>query len=129
VAAAAEIDEALRAVDERREQVRSDDVDRHHLRPGVDAGVVDHRVHVAQAVDGARDTAGLPEVGQVTDDDGRAEVADGFEPVAVAHVHDHLVPLGDQRLCGRASEAVCGAADEDACDRIYRSIIRWFASE
>ena len=53
--AAAEVNEALRAVDELSEQVGSDDVDR----------------------------------------------------------HDDLVPLVEQRLRGRPSEAVCGAGDED----------------
>src|SRR5206468_4794490 len=39
VCAAAEVDEALRLVDERGEQVGGDDVDGQDLRAGVDAGV------------------------------------------------------------------------------------------
>jgi hypothetical protein len=80
VRAAAEVDEAFRPVDERREQVGGDDVDRHHLRTAVDAGVVDHRVHPAEAVHFAGNASRLLEVGQVADDDRSAaidEVADG----------------------------------------------------
>ena len=52
--------------------------------PVVDAGVVDYRVHPAQAVHPAGDTARLLEVGEVPDDGRSApvqEVADGREPV------------------------------------------------
>ena len=69
--------------------------------PRVDAGVVDHGVHAAEAVDVAGDRARLLEVGEVADDDGGAavdEVVDGGEPVAVADVDDDLVPVVEQRL-------------------------------
>ena len=88
---------------------------------GVDAGVVDHRVHPPEAVHLAGDAARLLEVGQVPDDGRSAsvqEVADGCEPVAVASVDDDLVPLVEQRLRGRPSETVRGAGDEDACHQI-----------
>src|SRR3954469_12217422 len=68
VVAAAQVDQAAGAVDERREQVRSDDVDRHHVPAGVDAGVVDHGVEAAEAVDLVGDAARLLEVGEVPDD-------------------------------------------------------------
>jgi hypothetical protein len=95
VLAAGEVDQPLGAVDEGGEQVRSDDVDRQDVRAGVDAGVVDYRVHPAQAVHLAGDTARLLEVGEVPDDGRSApvqEVADGREPVAVASVDDDPVP-------------------------------------
>jgi hypothetical protein len=63
--------------------------------PVVDAGVVDHRVHPAQAVHVAGETARLLEVGEVPDDGRSApvqEVADGREPVAVASVDDDPMP-------------------------------------
>ena len=44
VLTAAEVDQALRAINERREEVRSDDVDGQDLRSRVDA-VMDHGVH------------------------------------------------------------------------------------
>ena len=98
--AAAEVDQPPGAVDQRGEQVRSDDVDRQDVPAGVDAGVVDHRVHPAQAVHLAGETARLLEVGQVPDD-GRStpvqEVAHGREPVAVASVDDDFVPIVEQR--------------------------------
>jgi hypothetical protein len=78
---------------------------------------VDHGVHTAEAVHVAGDTPGLLEVAQVADEDVGAavdEVADGFEPVAVANVDDDFVSVGEQRLSGRPSEAVRGAGDEDA---------------
>src|SRR5918993_3930595 len=86
--------------------------------PVVDADVVDYRVHPAQAVHVAGETARLLEVGEVPDDGRSApvqEVADGREPVAVASMDDDLVPVVEQRLRGRSSETVCGAGDEDAC--------------
>jgi hypothetical protein len=121
VHAAAEVGQPLGAVDERGQQVGGDDVDRQDVRAGVDAGVVDDRVHPAQAVHLVGDAAGLLEVGQVPDD-GRSppvqEVAHGREPVAVAGVDDDLVPVVEQRVGGRPSETVCGAGDEDACHEI-----------
>jgi hypothetical protein len=57
---------------------------------------VDHRVHAAEAVHVAGDTARLLEVGQVADDGRSAvvhEVADGREPFAVADLDDDLVPV------------------------------------
>jgi hypothetical protein len=101
VAAAAEVDEARRAVDERGEQVGSDDVNGHHLRAGVDAGVVDDRVHAAQGVDVAGNAADLLEVGQVADDDRSPavdEVAGSIKPVAVANVDEDVVAVGEQCL-------------------------------
>jgi hypothetical protein len=44
-------------VDQSREQIGSDDVDRHHLRPRVDAGAVDDGVHAAQTVHVAGEAA------------------------------------------------------------------------
>ena len=122
--AAAEVDEALRQVDERGEQVGGDDVDRHHLRTAVDARVVDDRIHSAEAVHLAGETARLVEVGDVADDGRGAatdEVADGLEPVAIAGVDDDLVPVVEQGLRGCSSEAVCGAGDEDACHQTVAS--------
>jgi hypothetical protein len=118
VHAAAEVDQALRAVDERGEQVRGDHVDGQDVRPGIDAGVVDHRVHLPEALHLAGDVARLLGVGQVPDDGRSApvqEVAHGREPLLVPSVDDHLVPLLEQRLRGRPSETVRGAGDEDAC--------------
>src|SRR5204863_4474371 len=112
VLAAAEVDEALRAVDERREQIWGNDVDRQHLRAGVDAGVVDHGVHRAEAVQVTGDCARLVEVGEVADDGQRAagdEVADGGEPVAVASVDDELVAIVEQGLRSQPSETVRGS--------------------
>jgi hypothetical protein len=121
VLAAAEVDEALRTVDERGEQVGSDDVDRQHLRSGVNAGVVDHSVHPAEAVHVAGDMARLLDVGEIADDNRRAavqEVADGRQPTAVADVDDDPVPIPQQRLRGQPSETVCGTGDEDVCRQI-----------
>jgi hypothetical protein len=118
VLAAAEVDQPLGAVDERGEQVRRDDVDRQDVRAGVDAGVVDDRVHPAEAVHVAGETGRLLEVGEVADDGRSApvqEVAHGREPAAVASVDDDLVPVVEQRVGSRPSETVCGAGDEDAC--------------
>jgi hypothetical protein len=69
-------------------------LNRHHLRPGVDAGIVNHRVHAAEAVHVAGNAVRLLEVGDVADDGRSAaihEVADGGEPVA--DVDDDLVPV------------------------------------
>jgi hypothetical protein len=86
--------------------------------PGIDARVVDHRVHLPEAVHLVGDAACLLEVGQVPDDGRGAlvlEVAHGREPVLIPSVDDDLVPLFEQRLRGRPSETVCRAGDEDAC--------------
>jgi hypothetical protein len=118
VHAAAEVDQALRAVDERGEQVRGDHIDGQDLRSANHAGVVDHRVHPPEAVHLAGDLARLLGVGQVSDDGRSApvqEVAHGREPLRVAGVDDDLVPVVEQRLGGRPSEAVRGAGDQDAC--------------
>ena len=75
-----------------------------------------HRIHPAQAIHVVSDAALLRDVGQVADDGCGApvdEVADRFKSSAVASVDDDLVPLVEQRLRGRPSEAVCGAGDED----------------
>ena len=108
-------------VDERSEQVRSDDIDRRHMRTGVHAGVVDHCVHAAEVVHLAGDAARLLKVGQISDDGRSApfhEVPHGREPVAVASMDDDLVPVVEQRLRSRPSETVCGPGDEDACHRM-----------
>ena len=92
---------ALRAVDQRGQQVRRDDVDGHHVRSVVDAGVVDDGVHVAEPLTSSRDGARLLEVGEVADDDGGTavdEVVDRGEPVRVADVDDDLVAVVEQRL-------------------------------
>ena len=118
VVAAAEVDQALRPVDERGEQVRCDDVDGQDLRAGVDAGVVDHRVHRPETVHLVGDAARLIKVGQVPDDGRSAlfqEVAHGREPICAASVDDDRVPVIEQSSCSRPSETVCGAGDEDAC--------------
>jgi hypothetical protein len=65
VHAAAEVDQALRAVDARGEQVRGDDVDGQDVWPATDTGVVDHRVHPSEAVHLVGNAACLLEVGQV----------------------------------------------------------------
>ena len=89
------------------------------MRSAVDAGVVDDRVHRAEPVDVAGDVARLVERGKVADDDGAAadEVVDGAASVFVSDVDDDLVPGVEQRLRGRATEAVGGARDEDSRHR------------
>ena len=94
----------MRSVDERGQQVRRDDVDRHDVRAGVDAGVVDHGIHLAEPVDVARDGARLLDVGEVADDGGGSaadEVVDRGEPLAVADVDDDFVAGVEQRLGGQ----------------------------
>jgi hypothetical protein len=127
VHAAAEVDQALRAVDERSQQVWGDHVDGQDMRPADDAGVVDHRVHRPDAVHLVGDVACLVEVGQVSDDGlGAAvqQVAHGREAIRAASVDDDFVAVLDQRLRGRPSEAVGGAGDEDAC----HELAGWFAA-
>jgi hypothetical protein len=117
VHAAAEVDQALRAIEKRGEQIRRDHVDRQDARPAHDTGVVDHRVHPAEVVHLRGELAGLLDVGQVPDDGRRAPVEQGThgrEPVVVADVDDDLVALLEQRLRCRAAETVRGAGDEDA---------------
>jgi hypothetical protein len=79
---------------------------------------VDHGVHATEAIHVAGDIARLLGVGQVADDDRSValhEVTDSIKPVAAADVDDDLMPVVEQRLRRHASEAVCGAGDEDAC--------------
>src|SRR6185503_15956243 len=64
VRAAAEIDQPLRAVDQGGEQVRGDNIDWQDLSAGVDAGVVNHRVEVAELVDIVGHSPCLVQVGQ-----------------------------------------------------------------
>jgi hypothetical protein len=128
VHAAAEVDQALRAVDERGEQVRGDHVDRQHVRPADDAGVVDHRVHPPEAVHLAGDAACLLDVGQIPDDGRGAtvqEVAHGREAFRAASVDDDLMAVVQECLRGRQSEAVRGAGDEDACHELAGCFAAW----
>jgi hypothetical protein len=86
--------------------------------PPLTPGVVDYRIHLSETVHLIGDTACLVQVGQVADDDPGAavqQVVHGREPIPVASVDDDLVPLVEERLRGRPSEAVRGAGDEDAC--------------
>ena len=119
--AAAEIDQALGTVEERGEEVRSHDVDRQDLGAAKHTGVVDHRVHPPEDVHVVRELARLLELRQVADHGRGAEVlqvAHRREPVRVASVHDHVVPLLEQGFRSQPSEAVRGAGDEDACDPV-----------
>jgi hypothetical protein len=115
----------MRPLDERGEQVRSDDVDRQDVWAGVDAGVVNDRVHPAELVHLNGDVARLLKIGQVPNHGRSApfhEVTHGGEPVAVASVDDDLMPVVEQSPRSRPSQAICGAGDEDACDEI-RSLV------
>src|SRR4051812_23498251 len=120
VLATREVDESLRAVDQRCQQIRRDDVDREDGRARVDAGVVDDGVHAAEVVDLIGDSPRFVLVCEVADNDGGAtvdEVAHRVGARAVAHVHDNFVPVVDQRFRSGVAESVGGAGDEDAGHR------------
>src|SRR4051794_8099990 len=109
VITAAEVDQAMRTVDERGEQVRGDDIDGQNSGPGVDARVVDHRVYPSETVHLVGDAAGLFQVRQVPDDGARSlskQFAHRIEPAGASSVNDNLVPVVQEGFRGLASQAV-----------------------
>jgi hypothetical protein len=125
--AAAEVDEPIRAIDQRREQVGGQGVHRESRRVTVggrgagrlevDAGIVDNSVHPADLVHLAGEVSGLGCAAQVADDDSRGvrgEVGECRRPLAGAGVQDNVMALTHEDTGGGAAESVGGAGDEDA---------------
>jgi hypothetical protein len=75
---------------------------------------VDRRIERAEPVDLLGHRPGLIEVGEVSDNSGRAPVderAEGGEPIDAAGVHDYCVTVAEQRRSGGSAQAVRGAGD------------------
>src|SRR6185312_15228868 len=123
---AAEVDEPIRAADQRGEHVRRQGVHRESLRVAVggcgagrleeDAGVVDDSVHPADLVHLAGEFPGLGCAAEVADDDSRGvrgEVAERRRPLVAAGAEDNVMAFTDEGTGGGAAESVGGAGDED----------------
>src|SRR6185437_12891840 len=123
---AAEVDEPIRAADQRGEHVRRQGVHRESLRVAVggcgagrleeDAGIVDDSVHPADLVHLAGEFPGLGCAAEVADDHSRrvrGEVAERRRPPASAGVEDNVMAVTDEGTGGGMADSVGGAGDED----------------
>ena len=82
----------------------------------VDAGIVDDRVHPADAVHLTGEVPGFGGAGEVADDDSRGargEVAQRRRPLEGPGVQDNVMAITHEDSGGGAAEAVGGAGDED----------------
>src|SRR6266702_1137735 len=123
---AAEVDEPIRAADQRSEHVGREGVHRESLRVTVggcgagrleeDAGIADNSVHPADLVHLTGEVPGLGCAAEVADDDSRGvrgEVAEHRRPIASAGVEDNVMAFTGEGTGGGAAESVGGAGDED----------------
>src|ERR1700760_2352640 len=126
VQSAAEVDEPIRAVDQRREKVGGEGVNRESLRVSFggrsggrleeDAGIVDYSVHPADLVHLTGEFSGLGCAAEVADDDSRSvrsQVAERRCPLATAGVENYVMAVTHEDTGGGAAESVGGAGDED----------------
>ena len=127
---AAEVDQSGGAPDERREEVRRQQVDGEHtwmavcrrvpFRLGVDAGVVNDCVEASERVDVLGEGAGFVVVGEVAGRHTDSSLCEGSEvcgTLRVAGVEDHGVAAVEQRLCSGATESCGGPGYEDSGHR------------
>ncbi len=115
--AAAQVDDTLGAFDQGRQQVGRHDVHRHHLQPGKHAGIVDHRVRAAEAIDLLGKLPDLLHIGQIADRRLRApiqQIAHRGQTARLTRMQDHLMPFVQQRLRGGAAQPVDRAGNENA---------------
>src|SRR6185312_17397554 len=125
--AAAEVDQAIRTLDQRREHVRRQRIDRQSFRVTlrrrsttpleIDAGVVDDDVQASDLVDLVSDRSCLDSAAEITDDDpcrSRRQIGEYGRACRRARVENHFVAFGHERARGGAAESIGGARDEDA---------------
>ena len=89
---------------------------RRPARHGVDAGIVDDRIHPADGIDLIRDRPGLDRTAEVADHDtsrARREIRERCGALLRAGMENDPVPLPDQGLRRRAAEPIRAAGDED----------------
>ena len=128
VQAGAEVHEAAGLRHERGEEIGREGIHREDVGEAVlgnetarllvaDRGVVDHRVERAQGVCLVGDGAGLPNAGEVADEDGFRTgnaAARVVRTLGVAGVQHDTVALLEEQFGSHAAKAVGGAGDEDA---------------
>ena len=134
---AAQVDQAVRTVDPRRQHVGSEDV--HGQGPRVtlgrrvprgleiDAGVVDDGVHAAEGVDLVGDGARLGRAAEIPDGHthrARREIGEDGRALAAARVQHDLVALVEESAGGGEAEPVGGAGDEDTSHAINYLVLR-----
>jgi hypothetical protein len=126
VHAAAQVDEPVRTLDKRREQVRGEHVDGQHIGMAIDggdlailavadAGVVDDRVEAAERVDLVGDRPGLSRATEVADSRiGHAgrRVPQVSRAADVTRVPDDLVPLAQEQRHGGQAQAIASSGNE-----------------
>src|SRR5215469_3267229 len=128
---AAEVDEPIRAVDQRGEHVGRQGIHRESLRVPLggrgagwleeDGGLVDDSVHPADLVHLIGELSGLRCAAEVADDRSRGtrgEVAERRRPLASAGVQDNVMTATDEDASGSTTKPVGGAADEDTRHRL-----------
>jgi hypothetical protein len=140
---AAEVDEPIRAADQRSEHIGREGVHRESFRVTFggraagrlkeDAGIVDNSVHPADLVHLTGEVSGLGCAAEVADDHSRrvrGEVAERRRPLASAGVEDNVMAFTDEDTGGGAAESVGGAGDEDAGHgMILPPVMCWYRSD
>jgi hypothetical protein len=131
VHAGAQVHEALRPLDERRQDVEGQDVDGEDVRQAVlrldsrlliaDRGIVNDRVEAAEAIDLIGQASRLRDAGEIADHDGfrgREAAPRIVGSRGVPGVEHDPVPRLEQQPAGHEAQSVGRASDEDARHRI-----------
>lgn len=127
VRAAAQVDQSARSVQQGREQVRGDDVDRHDRGPAPDPRVVDHGVQGCRIAQFGGDAPHRVTVREITQDDvGPAvdQLPDSGCALLVAGVH-HDVMAGGQQFVRRGPPKPVRRACHQDPTHDHTALFRW----